>query len=101
MPPIKEVIERLDRIKKLHEKKNEDYAQKEAFENFKRSAIIADWFEDPVDKAFAILIGTKLARIATLRNKKAAPNNESLQDSFDDLATYSILFGAYVEQQKE
>lgn len=97
MPPIKSVINRLERIKKIHEKKNEDYTEKDAFENFDRSGVIGSWFSDPAHKSFAILIGTKLTRLATLLNKKAAPNNESIEDSFDDLTTYCALFGAYVE----
>lgn len=100
MSTIKSLIDRLDRIKLLHEKKNEDYASSSnPFDNFERSGEIASWFDDPTHKAFANLIGTKLARLATLLNKKTAPNNESVQDSFDDLTTYCALFGSYVESK--
>lgn len=98
MPSIPEVKHILEQALAIHEKKNEDYASPgKSYENFERSAVIASWFDNPVDKAFAVLIGTKLSRIATLRNSSKPPNNESLADSFLDLTTYSALFGGYVE----
>lgn len=96
MPPIKSVINLIEQIKTIHQKKNEDYATSgNPFENFHRSAIIASWFKNDIDKAFTILIGTKLARLATLLQKETGPNNESIEDSFLDLSTYCILWSAY------
>jgi hypothetical protein len=85
----------LSRIQSIHEKKNEDYATDgKSYENFERASVIAAWFNDPIDKTFVTLIGVKLARLAVLRNKKSDPNNESIEDTFLDLATYSILWAA-------
>ena len=98
MPIIPQFVARLDRAKSIHQKKNDDYAgNSNPFENFERAALLITWFNDPVDKAFVSLIGTKLARLATLLNKKESPNNESISDSFDDLMIYCGLWGSYRE----
>lgn len=98
MPVIPEVIEMLNRINEIHQRKNEDYAA-QPFENFIRSAALASWFKFDSDKSFVVLIGTKLARLATLLNKGVIPNNESVDDSFLDLATYCILWAAYYQSK--
>lgn len=99
MPPIIQFVETLQLMKDIHELKNADYSgNNNPFENFERSALIAEWFKNPIDKSFLVLIGTKLARLATLLNKKAdgiEPNNESIDDSFLDLATYVVLWKSY------
>jgi len=93
---IPEVMEILKDIQAIHEKKNRDYAAVgHPFENFERSGHIANWFSGTVDKSFTVLIGTKLARLATLLDSDNPPNNESIDDSFLDLATYCILWGAF------
>ena len=95
MPAIPRVTEILARIQELHSRKNEDYsASNKPFENFERSAEIGKWFKSDSDKPYAILIGTKLARLATLLNSQRRPNNESIEDSFLDLATYCVLWAA-------
>jgi hypothetical protein len=86
-------IQILDRMKAIHEKKNQDYSvSSDAFSNFEQAAVIASWFNDPVAKVFATMIGIKLSRIANLLNKGGTPNNESLDDSFLDNETYALLF---------
>lgn len=98
-PRIPEFIQLLDDSRAIHLKKNQDYAQENnPFSNFERSAIIMSWFDDPVDKAFVNLIGTKLARLAELRNGKTA-KNESIYDTLLDLGTYCFLWGAYIMRQ--
>src|SRR5690606_34763120 len=93
---IPEVIKLLDEIKEIHSKKNADYAsQDNQFENFTRAAYLISWFNNDADKTFVNHIATKLARLATLLNSKNAPNNESIEDSFLDLATYCILWASY------
>lgn len=97
---IPEFTSLLEKMKVIHEKKNKDYAsQDNEFENFERSANIAEWFNNPVDKSFVNLIGIKLARLATLLNSGAAPNNESIGDSFLDLCTYCALWSSYNERK--
>lgn len=96
MPPIKEFVELLDKMRDIHAKKNADYAQEYSpFENFERSALISSWFESDDDKVYVVLISTKLARLATLLNKNGKPNNESIEDSFLDLTTYCGLWASY------
>lgn len=85
----------LERGKQIIESKGHDYTKDpkaNQFENFERSALISSWFNDDVDKAFAVLVGTKLARLATLLNGKS-PKNESIEDSFLDLMNYAALWG--------
>lgn len=81
---------------KLLESKGQDYCEDREvnqFENFERSNLIASWFKHDEDKSFAVLIGTKLARLASLLNSSRTPNNESTLDSFIDGANYFALWG--------
>jgi hypothetical protein len=99
---IPEFVKTLEDMRDIHEKKNRDYAgNNNPFENFERAATITEWFNDPVDKSFVNLIGTKLARLSTLLNRITPPNNESIDDSFLDLATYIVLWKVYHIQKKE
>jgi hypothetical protein len=94
--PIAEVVSILDRIRLIHEKKNQDYsAPGQDYENFQRAMTIMSWFKHDEDKVFACLIGVKLARLATLLNSGNKPNNESIDDSFLDHETYSILWHGF------
>lgn len=96
MPPIREFMDLLAEMEQIHVKKNQDYAQEGSpFQNFLRSAFLAEWFNRPEDKAFIVLIGTKLARLSTLLNKGSVPNNESIKDSFLDLTTYCALWSSF------
>jgi hypothetical protein len=102
MPGIPSFLKIIDRIRGIHEKKNADYAAEgKHFENFERQALIMSWFNNDIDKAYVGLIAVKLARLATLLNKKGTPNNESIQDSFDDLMTYAGLWGADYSERAE
>lgn len=99
-PRIPEFIELLEQSKAIHLKKNQDYANaSNPFSNFERSAELISWFNNPVDRSFVALIGTKLARIAELSDGRV-PNNESLDDSFLDLLTYVGLWGAYSKRNR-
>lgn len=85
----------LKQIEEIHNRKSADYASVEnPWSNFERASILASWFNDPVHKVFATMIGIKMARLAELLNGKV-PKNESIADSFLDNDTYSILFHAY------
>lgn len=91
------VEEILNRSLAIHLKKREDYASDPTanpFENFDRSNAVAVWFPDSY-KSFAVLIGTKLARLGSLLITGKTPNNESIDDTFLDLVTYCALFYAY------
>jgi len=89
-------LDALKRQAEIHIRKNADYAGNRGWAfNFEFSARIAEEFKDPVDKVFVVLITTKLARLAVLTGSESKPNNESIQDSFDDLAVYAGMWGAY------
>lgn len=90
----------LNEMENIHRLKSYDYAQQSnPFSNFERSGLIASWFKNPVDIAFASLIGVKLARLAELSSSNKTPNNESVADTHLDLATYCALWAAYKKSQ--
>ena len=93
------VTQMLLRLSQIHDKKNDDYAKASPYENFERSALVSSWFTNDQDKAFVVLIATKLARLATLLSSNKEPNNESINDSFDDLAMYCILWATFYQKQ--
>lgn len=88
----------LNKAAELQILKGQDYTSDvtvNQFENFERAGVLVSWFKDPVDQAFAVLIGTKLARLSALLSSGREPNNESIEDSFVDLTNYSALWGGY------
>jgi hypothetical protein len=96
------VEEILNRSKEIHLKKREDYASDPTanpFENFDRSSIIASWFPNRY-KSFAVLIGTKIARLGALLITGKTPSNESIDDTFLDLITYCALFYGYWKERQ-
>lgn len=77
--------------------KRKDYSEQGIWSNFERSKQLVNWFKNDRDKVYVTLIATKLARIATLLNNNASPNNEALIDSFKDMINYTALWGSDVE----
>ena len=76
-------------------KKRQDYTTNpnvNHHENFERSAELVSWFKHDIDKPYAVLIGTKLARLATLLSTDHAPNYEPIEDTFIDLTNYCALW---------
>lgn len=79
----------------MHDKKNEDYAEAgNPYSNFESAASVAEGF-DGEDAVFATLIGVKLARLRELLSTDKVPNNESVEDTFLDLAVYTALWSSY------
>lgn len=102
MPIIPELIADLDKIKTIHKSKNDDYATEDnPFFNFDVQEYVMNLFNNPRDKVFASLIGLKLARLANLLNKKTEPNNESIEDTFIDKATYTLIWKTDWMRRKE
>lgn len=89
------IAQMLGKIQAIHDKKNQDYSAAGYYENFERAAELISWFNKDEDKTFVNHIATKLARLATLLNSDREPNNESIDDSFLDLATYCLLWATY------
>ena len=79
---------------KIMKSKRADYSDGGVHQNFERSESVISWFEADIDKVYITLISTKLARLATLLKTDKEPNNESIQDSFNDLVNYCVLWGS-------
>lgn len=77
-------------IAEMHHRKAADYTNGGEFDNFNESARFAGI---NTDQAIENLIGTKNARLASLRGRP--PLNESKFDTYFDRAVYSIIAMAY------
>lgn len=89
---------RLATIAQLLEKKRQDYSPgQNRFTNFEFSNALASNYPTQ-HKAFAVLVGVKLSRIAELLNSTELPRNESIADSFDDLIGYCALWAEYTNE---
>lgn len=89
------IPEIFDKCQRVVDSKRQDYVTNpeiDNHENFKRSAEIASWFKHDRDKAYAVLIGTKIARLGSLLSKDTRPNNESIEDNFGDIINYFALW---------
>lgn len=86
----------LQLIAEMHNKKAQDYTNGGEFDNFIESARFAGI---NTDQAIENLIGTKNARLASLRNRD--PVNESKFDTYFDRAVYSVIAMAYQMMLKD
>lgn len=99
---IPEFGKTLLKMLELHRAKNQDYAtDSDPMSNFTVSTYINSLFDKNRDKSFAVLIGTKLGRLATLLNSGKEPNNESVTDTMDDIAIYMILWKCDLNMRNE
>jgi|SRR5437867_621487 len=83
----------LDELKFTLASKNEDYKIEGEFSNFEFAAEIAGI--EPLD-AITSQLAIKLGRIKGLWASENGPQNESLVDSYKDLAGYAVILYAYV-----
>lgn len=89
----------LQKMAEIHIRKAADYSKDDnQYSNFEYAAQVSGIFTNDADRVFATMIGIKMARIAELRKGKT-PKNESLADSFLDLAVYAVLWGSYFSKQ--
>lgn len=97
-----EQIEYLDQqFGKIHAtlaKKGNDYANADRLSNFKYSGDITGV---SAVKATLLMVAIKVARLGNLLDSPMAPNNESIEDSIQDLQGYSLLLGMVVEDMKK
>ena len=96
----KTLLEILQKIETIHNTKAQDYTTNvdiDPYENFARAATVGNWFPASTHRSFAMLIGTKLARLGALLTKGGTPNNESVEDTFLDLCTYCVLWYSYYQ----
>lgn len=103
MPVIKDFMSSLKTMADVHKAKNDDYAASDnPFSNFDVQEYIATLFVHSRDKVFATMIAVKLARLSTLLNKGGKPNHESIEDTFIDMANYTLIWKAdYVNRKAE
>lgn len=77
----------------LHNRKNHDYARDlNPYSNFEEAA---EYAGVSVDQAIRVLMGVKVARLRELLSADKTPNNESIQDTKDDLALYTLIWASY------
>lgn len=101
-PRIPDFIDSLEKMKELHLKKNSDYATEgNPFANFDFTCEVMTHFKDNRDKTYVWPIACKLARLANLLDSDKPPNNESIEDSFIDIAVYVLLWKADVRRRKD
>lgn len=91
--PLKSFLETLERMKEIHNSKSQDYADpNNPLSNFDVSEYGISLFNSDRDKVFVSIIFNKFSRLSTLLNSGNTPNNESIEDSFVDIANYVILW---------
>ncbi len=98
-------VEMLGDMEALLNRKAGDYATEEdTLSNFRfTGGVLAAAIRMGVqgtDLAFLALISTKLARLMVLLGKSGPPNNESVRDTFVDLANYVVLWSVSVIERK-
>ncbi len=100
MPIILEVMNTFDKLKKLHEKKNDDYTGNFGpYFNFEFCEYVSSLFQNARDKVYAVFVAVKLARLSVVLTK--APNNEAVEDSFDDMIVYLAIWKSdYLTRKK-
>lgn len=95
MSRIPEFLNALEKMKEVHIKKCEDYASEtNPLSNFDFSEYCIKHFTNDRDKTFVWPIAVKLARLSNLLGSNKLPNNESIDDSFIDIANYVLLWRA-------
>ena len=94
------VNETFDQLKRIHNSKNVDYSEvNDPFSNFSFAESIANVFKSSRDKIYATMIGIKLARLSIVLYK--SPNNESVEDTFNDTIVYLAIWKAdYIQRNK-
>ena len=103
---IPEFVHTLNHLLELHKKKNQDYATtSNPFSNFDFTDYVGRFALECGCEAthlpFINHISTKLSRLFVLLNSNVTPNNESIEDSLDDLAAYVILWKCRIIAQRK
>lgn len=95
----KSILNALEDMVSTYSSKNKDYADTDnPYSNFEDTAydVGIDDFED-ID-AVRVAISTKVGRLRTLKQSGKAPENESVVDTYRDLAVYSLIAFAMAKQ---
>jgi hypothetical protein len=90
-------VELIEEIKRLHETKNEDYAEDaDPLSNLRECEAMGV----PAFKGVLVRLTDKWSRIKRLANGRK-PNHESLRDSLVDNAVYSLLAVILLDEIKK
>ena len=94
-----EVLRIFDELKELHEAKDHDYSSNEPLSNFRR----CESFGIPAWKGCLVRMSDKWSRLVSLVGKdgKHAVVGESIEDTLQDLAVYSIIALALLRKQRD
>ena len=92
--PVKFIPGVAEELKLTLASKNQDYAPTGEFSNFENAAEFAN---TEVLDVFLIQLAIKMTRIQTLTSNPFVANNESLRDSFIDLAGYATIAAAFLD----
>jgi len=85
-------VETMQKSIEIHKTKNDDYSGANGpFFNFDVCEYISGLFKSSKDKVYAVFIAVKLARLSVVLTSDKV-NNESIEDSFDDLITYAGIW---------
>lgn len=76
------------KMKEICLRKGDDYANDDRLSNFKKVGAMVN---QDAQMAILVLMATKVARLSELLTGNKVPNNESIEDSFLDLANYAAL----------
>lgn len=81
----------------LRSKKRRDYANEDVLSNFKRVSEACSLYKIDITKPYGValfLVVLKIDRLTKLINEGGTPQNESLNDTLDDLHNYEHLLEA-------
>lgn len=95
--------QKMDKNLEIASKKNQDYCGKnedsDPFSNFKLASILSNGRLTIEDSIFTRL-ADKVARIGTLLSQEAIVNDESIQDTLNDLSNYALILSNYLDSKK-
>lgn len=87
----------LDKMKRVHDKKNEDYADSSnPYSNFENTAKLTGL---TVGQVFHVMISIKVERLRQLASGKT-PNFESMEDTILDMANYCALWLSWIKLEE-
>lgn len=101
MPTIPNFVETLEKAITIHKKKNDDYSGTFGpLFNFEFCEYVSSLFTNARDKVYAVFVAVKICRLAVTLSARQV-NNESIEDSFDDLIVYSTIWKCDYMSRKE
>ena len=95
---IKKISEKLDKLEKTLIAKNSDYSKSGWFENFE---LVEKLWITTAEKWILVRICDKISRISNLINQENQVKDETIQDTLEDLANYSILLSIYLDNKDQ